>query len=204
MVDDEDVGGAPVDEGIGKLARLGADDESAERDALAAIGGGVSVERGGGERSRAISSRGMVHSVHPAIIPSRSAACSALCASLSTSPGVAAAAETNEAGRRENRERANARATGAGGAKTRRDDKPPTTDIARMAWGTPEKIAMDMDALRVGAGRKPIRRTRRGRVRGRARVCASRERAEKRDTRSPPTETVPDDTSELTKLRRGT
>ena len=60
---------------------------------------------------------------------------------------------------------------------------------------------MDMDALRVGAGRKPIRRTRRGRVRGRARVCASRERAEKRDTRSPPTETVPDDTSELTKLQ---
>ena len=58
MVDDEDVGGAPVDEGSGKLAGLGADDESAERDALAAIGGGVSVERGGGERGRAISLEG--------------------------------------------------------------------------------------------------------------------------------------------------
>ena len=91
-------------------------------------------------------SRGMVHSVHPAIISSRSAACSALCASLSTPPGLAAAAETNATGRRGTREGANARATGAGGATTRRDDTPPTTEIARTAWGTPEKIAVDMDA----------------------------------------------------------
>ena len=106
-------------------------------------------------------------------------------------PGVAA--RTNEAGRRENASAARATSTGA---RTRRDDKPPTTDTARMAWGTPEKIG--------GHGRSPGGRgtetdtTNATRARAGARVCASRERAENA-TRSPPTETVPDDTSELTK-----
>ena len=114
VVDDEDVGGAPVDEGSGKLARLGADDESAERDALAAIGGGVSVERGGGERSRAISLDGGGDAGGTRRSGRREAPPARRCEELiSTSPGVAAAAETNEAGR-ENRERANARATARG------------------------------------------------------------------------------------------
>ena len=186
VVDDEDVGGALVDEGGGELASLGADDERAERGALAAIGGGASVERGGGERGRAIALEGHGALRAPGdhlVAKRRLLGVVRLLIHPAGGGGGGGDERDGTTGDARGRERAR-------DGRGRRDDatRRYTTDDGNRADGVGHagEDSGGHGRSRVGAGRHPIRRTRRGRVRGRARVYESRGRAGERDARCHP------------------